>query len=64
MPTRLLTVAEVARLLNEHPETTRTRLRRGEITAVKKSEGSRAAWRVSEKAVEAFIHRRRYNPAA
>lgn len=64
MPTRLLTVTEVARLLNEHPETTRTRLRRGEITAVKKSEGSRAAWRVSEKAVEAFIHRRQYNPAA
>lgn len=64
MPTRLLTVSEVARLLNEHPETTRKRLRRGEITAVKKSEGSRAAWGVSEKSVEAFLHRRRYNPAA
>lgn len=57
MPTRLLTVREAAALLAEHPDTTRQRLREGQLRGVKKSNGPRARWHVTEAAVAAFIAR-------
>lgn len=58
MPTRLLTVTEAATVLADHPETLRQRLRRGELTGVKKGDGPRARWYVTEKALDAYINRR------
>lgn len=62
MPTRLLTDKEAAALLNEHPETARQRLRAGvhdrrQLQGIKKGNGPRARWHVTEKALEAFIAR-------
>ncbi|TFH97822.1 DNA-binding protein [Micrococcus lylae] len=57
MPTRLLTVKEAAAALAEHPDTTRARLRRGELRGVRKSNGPRARWHITEKALAAFIER-------
>lgn len=57
MPTRLLTVKEAAERLAEHPDTTRARLRSGELRGVRKSPGPRARWHVTEKALEAYITR-------
>lgn len=57
MPTRLLTVRQVAERLAEHPDTTRARLRRGELRGVRKSDSPRARWHVTEKALEAYITR-------
>lgn len=58
MPTRLLTVPQAADLLAEHPETLRQRLRRGELTGVKKGDGPRARWFITEKAIDAYVSRR------
>ena len=58
MPTRLLTVKETAARLAEHPGTTRARIRRGEIPAVRKTDSPRARWSVTEKALDAYISRR------
>ncbi|SJN26899.1 hypothetical protein FM125_06440 [Micrococcus lylae] len=57
MPTRLLTVRQAAERLGEHPDTTRARLRSGELRGVRLSNGPRARWRVTEKALEAFVSR-------
>ncbi|WP_425498256.1 helix-turn-helix domain-containing protein [Micrococcus terreus] len=58
MPTRLLTVKEAAAVLREHEQTTRKRLRSGELPGVRKSDSPRARWYVTESTVEAFIRRR------
>lgn len=57
MPTRCLSVDQVAELLGEHPETVRERLRRGELKGGKRGDGPRARWFVTEKTVEAYIQR-------
>lgn len=57
MPTRLLTVEEAAAILREHPQTTRQRLREGQIRGVKKAKGDRAPWLITEKALDAYITR-------
>lgn len=53
MPTRLLTVPELADLLRESEWTVRERLRRGEI----KGHLVGRRWRVTEKAYEAYLSR-------
>lgn len=58
MPTKLLNVKAVAEHLDEHPQTTRARFRRGEIKGVKKGTGPRARWYATESAVNHFITRR------
>ena len=57
MPTVLLTVREAAARLRENEQTTRARLRTGELRGVKKGNGPRARWYVTESAVENFITR-------
>lgn len=62
MPTRLLTVKEAASLLAEHPDTTRQRLREGvtdprQLQGIKKGNGPRARWYVTEKALESYLRR-------
>lgn len=62
MPTKLLTVEQVAELLCEHPQTTRQRLREGihdrrQLQGIKKGNGPRARWYVTEKALEAYLQR-------
>lgn len=57
MPTRLLTVDEVAAILRENPQTTRQRLRRGELRGVKKAKGDRAPWFITEKSLNSYIER-------
>ncbi|WP_167635525.1 helix-turn-helix domain-containing protein [Micrococcus lylae] len=52
-----MTVKEAAAALAEHPDTTRARLRRGELRGVRKSNGPRARWHITEKALAAFIER-------
>lgn len=58
MPTVLLSLDETARRLNEHPQTTRRRLRKGELDGMKKSDAARAPWFVTEKSLESYIARR------
>ncbi|MGO1664124.1 MAG: helix-turn-helix domain-containing protein [Micrococcaceae bacterium] len=58
MPTKLLSVQEAAERLGENPQTTKRRLRRGEIRGTRLSTGRTSPWRVTEKALEAFIQRR------
>lgn len=55
MPTRLLTVPELAELLRESEYTVRERLRRGEIKGLRL--GGTGPWRVTEKAYEAYLNR-------
>lgn len=57
MPTRLLTVPELAELLRESEWTVRERLRRGEIRGIKKCTAAQARWFVTEKALEAYLNR-------
>lgn len=62
MPTRLLTVDEVAEILHENPQTTRRRIRQGQLTGVRLPEGARTPWRVTERSLQAFIERRTTAP--
>ncbi|VXA93447.1 helix-turn-helix domain-containing protein [Citricoccus sp. K5] len=55
MPTVLLSVKQAAERLNEHPDTTRARLRAGELKGTRFSK--RGAWKVTEAAVEHLIKR-------
>lgn len=55
MPTKLLTVKQAAERLGEHPDTTRARLRSGELKGVKF--GPRSPWKVTESAIEHFIQK-------
>lgn len=55
----LLTVAQVAAELGEHPETVRTRLRRREIPAVRLGNSPRGHLRVDSRDLARFIARRR-----
>lgn len=55
MPTVLLTVKQAAARLNEHPDTTRARLRAGELKGTRF--GPCPPWKVTESAVEHFIKR-------
>lgn len=55
MPTTLLTVKEAAERLNEHPDTTRARLRAGELKGTRFSK--RGPWKVTEKAIDHLIQR-------
>ncbi|WBL18474.1 helix-turn-helix domain-containing protein [Citricoccus sp. NR2] len=57
MPTKLLSAKKIAEVLGENPQTTRKRLRRGEIKGIKKGTGSRAHWFATESAVNHFINR-------
>ncbi len=50
---RLLTVAEVAVLLREHPETIRARIRRGEIRASQVK--SRGPYRVTSRDLDKYL---------
>lgn len=58
MPTRLIPLAEAAAVLAEHPETTRKRMRRGELRGTKKGDGPRARWFVTDRVLQAYIDRR------
>lgn len=55
MPTQMYTVKEAAAFLGEHPDTTRERLRKGEIKGTRF--GPRSPWRVTEKALDHFIQK-------
>ncbi|MEO9246428.1 helix-turn-helix domain-containing protein [Citricoccus nitrophenolicus] len=55
MPTILLTVIQAAERLNEHPDTTRARLRSGELKGTRFSK--RGPWRVTERAIDHFIQK-------
>lgn len=55
MPTILLTVIQAAERLNEHPDTTRARLRSGQLKGTRLSK--RGPWRVTEKAIDHLIQR-------
>lgn len=62
MSTRLLSVRETAAVLKEHPDTTRARLRSGELTGVKKRKPTpgkldRVRWYVTESALDHFIRK-------
>ncbi|WP_396179679.1 helix-turn-helix domain-containing protein [Citricoccus sp.] len=58
MVTRLLTVKEAAGILQEHPDSTRMRIRSGQIQGTKLSGTKNGRWRVSEEALERFLNRR------
>lgn len=58
MPTQLLTLRETAERLREHEQTTRKRLRAGELKGTRKGTGPRARWYVTESALDHFIKRR------
>ena len=58
MPTQLLTLRETAERLREHEQTTRKRLRAGEIKGTRKSDSPRARWYVTESALEQYLKRR------
>jgi hypothetical protein len=65
MPTRLYTVKESAETLREHPDTTRERLRTGELKGVKKGSLApgkldRRSWHVTESALEHYIRKSSY----
>ncbi len=53
--TRYLTTEEVAEQLRVYPGTVKRWLREGKLAGV--SLGSRAGWRVSEEALDAFVRR-------
>lgn len=54
----LLTVKEAAEKLRCHPETVRELLRRGDLEGIKySSAGRRGVWKISEKAIDAFLNR-------
>lgn len=55
MPTRLLTVTEVAESLRLSEYTVRKKLREGQIRGVQES--PRSPWRVTEKALEMYVLR-------
>ena len=57
MPTQLLTLRETAERLREHEQTTRKRLRSGEIKGTRKGTGPRARWYVTESALEHYIRK-------
>lgn len=58
MATKLMNLKKIAETLDEHPATTRSRLRRGEIRGLKKGDGPRAQWYATESAVSHFITKR------
>ena len=53
MPTRFLTLSDVAELLNVAPAQVYTLVRTGELPAIKI--GARGQWRVEDKALENYI---------
>lgn len=55
MATILLTVIQAAERLNEHPDTTRARLRSGELKGTRF--GPRSPWKVTESALDHFVKR-------
>lgn len=55
MPTVLLSVKQAAERLGEHPDTTRARLRAGELKGTRFSK--RGPWKVTESAIEHLIKR-------
>ena len=62
MTARLLTVREAADRLAEHPDTTRARLRAGDLPGVKKSKPAagkldRVRWYVTETSLDYFIRK-------
>ena len=54
--TRYLTVTEVANLLGMHPETVRTKARRGELPGIKLG-GRTSPYRFREASIEALLDR-------
>lgn len=56
MTTRLLNVAQVAEMLQLHPETVRAMARRGDIPAIKLG-GRTSPYRFREAAIEAHLER-------
>lgn len=56
----MFTVQEVADQLNVHPDTVRQWIRSGELEAI--DLGGRAGFRISESALQKFIHERRVRP--
>jgi excisionase family DNA binding protein len=53
--TRVVTVAEAARLLGTSPQTMRTLLRKGELPGRKRPEGGHDRWDVSRPELERFV---------
>ncbi|WP_313816335.1 helix-turn-helix domain-containing protein [Citricoccus sp.] len=53
MPTVLLSVKQAAERLGEHPDTTRARLRAGDLKGTRLTE--RGPWKITESALEHFI---------
>lgn len=53
----LVTVDEVARRLNVHPETVRVWIRQGHLAGFRLG-GRRAGYRISERALQEFLSRR------
>lgn len=56
MATRLLNVAQVAAMLQLHPETVRTMARRGDLPAIKLG-GRTSPYRFREAAIDAYLER-------
>ena len=60
----LLTVHEVAEVLQINPETVRVMARRGDLASVRVGRGRTAAYRFTEAAVEAYLAKHQTAPAA
>lgn len=55
MPTKLLNVRQAAERLTEHPDTTRARLRSGQLKGTRLTKNG--PWKVTEAAVEHLIRK-------
>ncbi|WP_404285251.1 helix-turn-helix domain-containing protein [Glutamicibacter arilaitensis] len=57
----LLIVAEAAERLRMHQETVREYIRRGDLPAIKFTQGGRRGiWKIRESAIERFLRRNEY----
>ncbi|ASN38865.1 hypothetical protein CGQ24_07470 [Arthrobacter sp. 7749] len=58
---KLLNVREAAAILDMHPDTVYTLLRRGDLVGIKMP-GLRGNWKIQQSAIERFILRNTYRP--
>ncbi|WP_209907441.1 helix-turn-helix domain-containing protein [Paeniglutamicibacter psychrophenolicus] len=58
---KLLSVQEVAEILDMHPDTVYILLRRGDLVGMKMP-GLRGRWKVEESAIESFVRRNTDRP--
>lgn len=58
---KLLNVREVAKILDMHPDTVYTLLRRGDLVG-SKMPGLRGSWKIRPAAIEQFLNQHEYRP--